>query len=342
MARTRPGFINISLSSIPGLGSALPTTPVTPQVETPPESLAVDESEALHITRDDIIPPARDAEIFARAQAAVPGLTREGYEAALAHSVEEINTLHPDMRGAVTIGLRNLYAEGMPVTVNQGHRGKAEQNRAFRQGFSNARYGESFHNYGVAVDVVMINENGDADFRGSPGFSGNPRNREQRRYHQDRLERSIETIRTVFCGDRDINDDGRNDEGRNVGVGLFHLGQGDPAHFQLLPGGGRAAKNFAESIHEESARGRTISVAYTELAEDVAEAIPAAVTRASRILRVERAVARQQREQPVQRLDAAQAAPEDPAPLTKLVADVSNSISDATSKASGFVRSFFA
>lgn len=323
------------LSSV--VGGIRPSTPVTVATPDPPP-LVIDESEELRITRADIVPPNRDAEIFALAQQAVPRLTRAGYDAALDHSVVQINSLHPEMRGPVTIGLRQLYAQGMPVIVNQGYRGEADQNRAFRQGFSNARYGDSFHNYGVAVDVVMINESGEPDFRGSPGFARNPRNTEALEYHQSRLDRSIATIRNVFCGDRDINDDGRSDAGRNVGVGLFHLGQGDPAHFQLLPGGGGAARAFADATNEVSERGQTVSVAYTALAEDVAAAIPEAVRRSTRTLLAERAVARQETIQRTERLQAREAQPEEPSPVTTLVAEVSH----AANRGFAAVRNFFA
>lgn len=59
---------------------------------------------------------------------------------------------------------------GYPVMVFQGFRSKAEQDYLYAQGrtrpgsiITNAKGGYSFHNYGVAVDIVFI-ENGRASW----------------------------------------------------------------------------------------------------------------------------------------------------------------------------------
>lgn len=77
---------------------------------------------------------------------------------------------------------------------------------------------------------------------------------------------------------------------------------------------------------------------YSALAEDVAAAIPDAVRRATRTLRVERAVARQEAARPVERLQAREAQPEEPSPVTTLVAEVSH----AANRGFAAVRNFFA
>ena len=67
-------------------------------------------------------------------------------------------------RGAEAI-IIEMAQLGHPVRITQGLRSIAEQNRLFNQGrttpgaiVTNARGGQSFHNYGVAVDFVFVRE----------------------------------------------------------------------------------------------------------------------------------------------------------------------------------------
>ena len=77
----------------------------------------------LRITRADIVPPQKDAEIFARAQQAVPGLTREIYEAALAENLRQINGLPENLRALAALYVSGMFQQGYsgtlePVRVN--------------------------------------------------------------------------------------------------------------------------------------------------------------------------------------------------------------------------------
>jgi peptidoglycan hydrolase-like protein with peptidoglycan-binding domain len=121
--------------------------------------------DTLTVRRSDIVRPENMDACFAACRRQVPSLTREGFETALDNAVDRINSLHPDMRASVALGIRDLYADGYPVTVGGegGMRGRAAQNRAHAQGFSQVRYGGSFHNYGLALDVVMAKGDGSPD-----------------------------------------------------------------------------------------------------------------------------------------------------------------------------------
>jgi len=59
--------------------------------------------------------------------------------------------------------LRRLQAEGLNFKITSGRRTFAEQDRLYRQGRSlpgpritNARAGQSWHNYGVAYDITLF------------------------------------------------------------------------------------------------------------------------------------------------------------------------------------------
>ena len=59
--------------------------------------------------------------------------------------------------------IERMFAKGRAVMVYQGYRSEEEQNYLYAQGRSrkgpivtNARGGESLHNYGVAIDVVFL------------------------------------------------------------------------------------------------------------------------------------------------------------------------------------------
>lgn len=58
-----------------------------------------------------------------------------------------------------------MHTQGFDVVINQGFRSIDEQNYLYAQGrtrpgaiVTNAKGGESFHNYGVAVDIVFLKD----------------------------------------------------------------------------------------------------------------------------------------------------------------------------------------
>jgi len=76
-------------------------------------------------------------------------------------SENRLKKVHPELARRVRIVIENLAKAGMQVEVVQGLRTVAEQDALFAQGrtkpgkvVTNARGGQSNHNYGIAVDVV--------------------------------------------------------------------------------------------------------------------------------------------------------------------------------------------
>jgi peptidoglycan L-alanyl-D-glutamate endopeptidase CwlK len=76
-------------------------------------------------------------------------------------SENRLKKVHPELARRVRMVIDNLAKAGMQVEVVQGLRTVAEQDALFAQGRSkpgkvvtNARGGQSNHNYGIAVDVV--------------------------------------------------------------------------------------------------------------------------------------------------------------------------------------------
>jgi len=82
-------------------------------------------------------------------------------------------TLQPAVARASQKILREMGKLGYDVMVYQGYRSMEEQNALYAQGrtkpgakVTNARGGDSFHNYGVAVDIVFV-------VNGRPSWSNN-------------------------------------------------------------------------------------------------------------------------------------------------------------------------
>lgn len=70
--------------------------------------------------------------------------------------------IHPDFAKKIEAFLSEAKAEGLPIFLWQGYRSPQEQDKLFNsgKGVTNARGGKSFHNYGLAVDVVFDNGKG--------------------------------------------------------------------------------------------------------------------------------------------------------------------------------------
>jgi peptidoglycan L-alanyl-D-glutamate endopeptidase CwlK len=84
----------------------------------------------------------------------------------------KIDGLHPAIREAVKKFLADAEAEGIFLKITDGMRTFVQQDALYAQGrttagkiVTNAKSGQSFHNYGLAVDVVPI-VNGKADWEG--------------------------------------------------------------------------------------------------------------------------------------------------------------------------------
>lgn len=75
-------------------------------------------------------------------------------------SQNRLNKVHPELARRVTLLIQALANKGMTVEVVQGLRTFAEQDALYRQGrtkpgqvVTRVRGGQSYHNYGLAVDL---------------------------------------------------------------------------------------------------------------------------------------------------------------------------------------------
>ena len=77
---------------------------------------------------------------------------------AIAKDNEELLRVHPILANKVLAVLDLALAEGYRLTVVQGLRTFAEQDKLFakRPRVTKARGGQSYHNYGVAVDLAFV------------------------------------------------------------------------------------------------------------------------------------------------------------------------------------------
>lgn len=86
-------------------------------------------------------------------------------------SVERIKKLHVSMQKKVTLFIDAIEALGLTPRISQGLRTIQEQNELYAQGrtkkgniVTKAKGGESWHNYGLAIDLCFINSDGSIDF----------------------------------------------------------------------------------------------------------------------------------------------------------------------------------
>lgn len=102
------------------------------------------------------------------------GLTRTSLQAQTleiprmdARSEARLADVNPQLANRIRLMAAELRAEGINIMVTSGYRSFAEQNALYEQGrtrpgsiVTNARGGQSLHNYGLAVDVVPLDANG--------------------------------------------------------------------------------------------------------------------------------------------------------------------------------------
>lgn len=84
-------------------------------------------------------------------------------------SAQRLSTLHPRLAELGTRLLDQCAAAGLALMVTQGLRTMAEQNALYAQGrakpgkiVTHARAGQSFHNFGLAFDVLVLDAMGKA------------------------------------------------------------------------------------------------------------------------------------------------------------------------------------
>jgi len=80
-------------------------------------------------------------------------------------SENRLKKVHPELARRIRIAIENLAKAGIQIEVVQGLRTFAEQNALFAQGrtkpgpvVTNARGGQSNHNFGLALDVVPFTD----------------------------------------------------------------------------------------------------------------------------------------------------------------------------------------
>lgn len=85
-------------------------------------------------------------------------------------SEAKINTLHPKVRDKAREFINKAEKQGIKLRITSGFRTYAEQDALYAQGrtkagsiITNAKAGQSSHNFGTAIDVVPI-VNGNADW----------------------------------------------------------------------------------------------------------------------------------------------------------------------------------
>jgi len=89
-----------------------------------------------------------------------------------ATSKQRFDTLHSDVKSLFEEFLTLCHANKFNVQITSGSRTIAEQQDLYDLGrtkagriITNAQGGQSTHNYGIAMDVVVINRLGEADWR---------------------------------------------------------------------------------------------------------------------------------------------------------------------------------
>lgn len=77
------------------------------------------------------------------------------------------NGTHPVVRESALEMIKRAYKEGINVQISEGHRSYKRQNKLYAQGrtksgniVTNARGGQSWHNFGIAIDFFLTNHTG--------------------------------------------------------------------------------------------------------------------------------------------------------------------------------------
>ena len=89
-----------------------------------------------------------------------------------ANSEKKIMTLHPKVRDSARLFLKKAKEQGVNLIITSGNRSYSEQDALYAKGrtapgaiVTNAKAGESSHNFATAIDVVEV-VNGKANWNG--------------------------------------------------------------------------------------------------------------------------------------------------------------------------------
>tara|TARA_R110001592_G_scaffold362233_3_gene675463 strand:+ start:7729 stop:9792 length:2064 start_codon:yes stop_codon:yes gene_type:complete len=83
------------------------------------------------------------------------GIKNAANKVYLERSMKTISGLHPDMQSRAMAFLSKSYKAGYQPIIKEGVRGAARQQMLKDKGFSKAGPGQSFHNYGMAIDFIF-------------------------------------------------------------------------------------------------------------------------------------------------------------------------------------------
>ncbi len=94
-------------------------------------------------------------------------MARVALQTLIDRSTKNMGAVHAVVKETTLEVIKRAYKEGINVQISAGYRSNAEQQRLFNQGrttpgniVTNAKPGQSLHNYGLAVDYFLTNESG--------------------------------------------------------------------------------------------------------------------------------------------------------------------------------------
>lgn len=86
-------------------------------------------------------------------------------------SLQRISKLHPKIRNEISPILKEIEDKGVNIRITQGLRTIEEQNNIYAQGrtipgkiVTNAKGGDSWHNWGLAIDFCLLHKDGTISF----------------------------------------------------------------------------------------------------------------------------------------------------------------------------------
>lgn len=87
-------------------------------------------------------------------------------------SLKRLDTLHPKVRDEAIALIKKLWEDGVRVRVTYTYRSWKEQQELYKRGrtapgqiVTNAIPGRSYHNYGLALDFVIMDANNKPSYR---------------------------------------------------------------------------------------------------------------------------------------------------------------------------------
>ena len=87
-------------------------------------------------------------------------------------SIERLSKLHPKVSDEAIVLIKKLWEDGVRVRVTHTYRSWKEQQELYKRGrttpgqiVTNAIPGRSFHNYGLALDFVIMDVNNKPSYR---------------------------------------------------------------------------------------------------------------------------------------------------------------------------------